>query len=75
MPISPFDNALALRQMTEGFIELNSRPGLSTPHPKLVTLGGDHSIALPTLRSLYKVHGGKPITVVHFDGSIHLFSC
>lgn len=32
---------------------------------KLVTLGGDHSISLPLLRSHYKKHG--PVAVVHFD--------
>lgn len=33
--------------------------------PKLLTLGGDHSIALPTLRALNKIYG--PVAVVHFD--------
>ncbi|KII86771.1 hypothetical protein PLICRDRAFT_268293 [Plicaturopsis crispa FD-325 SS-3] len=34
-------------------------------HPRLVTLGGDHTIVLPILRSLHKVYG--PISVIHFD--------
>lgn len=73
IPISPFDNALALQQMTSAFLELGSRtPALSHstfPHPKLMTLGGDHSLALPALRALNKVYGG-PIAVVHFDAHL-----
>lgn len=59
--------------MSVGFHELNSRPGLHFPHPKLVTLGGDHSLALPALRSLAKVHG-QPITVVHMDAHLDTWS-
>jgi len=35
---------------------------------QLLTLGGDHTIALPLLRSLHKQHG--PIAVVHFDAHL-----
>ena len=35
---------------------------------KLVTLGGDHTIALPLLRSLHRDHG--PIAVLHFDAHL-----
>ncbi|KAL8699403.1 MAG: hypothetical protein Q9224_001429 [Gallowayella concinna] len=73
IPITPFDNALALRQMSEAFLELGSRaPALSegdNPKPKLLTLGGDHSIALPALRALNKIYGG-PIAVLHFDAHL-----
>lgn len=37
--------------------------------PRIVTLGGDHSIALPALRALHKIHG-RPISVVHFDAHL-----
>lgn len=37
--------------------------------PKLLTLGGDHSIALPALRALKEAYG-QPITVVHFDAHL-----
>jgi agmatinase len=71
IPISPFDNNLALRQMTEAFSGLLSRPAASNPDlpPRLVTLGGDHSIALAALRALKKVHGG-PVSVLHFDAHL-----
>jgi len=79
IPITPFDNALALRQMTEAFTNLafSRAPRGSVESgveyrrkPKLLTLGGDHSIALPTLRALNKVYGN--VAVVHFDA--HLVS-
>ena len=73
VPVSPFDNALALSQMTSAFLELGSRkPALTHPafpKPKLLTLGGDHSLALAALRALNKVHG-QPIAVVHFDAHL-----
>ncbi|KAH9031856.1 Arginase/deacetylase [Lactarius hengduanensis] len=37
-------------------------------HPKIVTLGGDHTIVLPILRSLNKVYG--PVSVIHFDAHL-----
>jgi len=36
--------------------------------PRLIVLGGDHTIALPVLRALHAVHG--PISVVHFDAHL-----
>lgn len=38
-------------------------------HPKLITLGGDHSLALPALRALSKIHH-TPISVLHFDAHL-----
>ena len=69
IPIVPVDNAVAQRQMTEAFTELGSRRPLSPllEKPKLITLGGDHSLALPALRALNKIYG-KPLRVLHFDG-------
>lgn len=59
--------------MSEAFLELGSRaPALQEgdhPKPKLLTLGGDHSIALPALRALNKIYGG-PIAVLHFDAHL-----
>ncbi|CAK5280429.1 unnamed protein product, partial [Mycena citricolor] len=37
-------------------------------HPRLVTLGGDHTIVLPILRALNKVYG--PVSVIHFDAHL-----
>lgn len=78
IPVTPFDNGLALRQMTQAFAQLseyapstaNSASPISYRRtPKLLTLGGDHSIALPALRALEKRYD-QPITVVHFDAHL-----
>ncbi|KAF9002945.1 Arginase/deacetylase [Cyathus striatus] len=37
-------------------------------HPRIITLGGDHTIVLPILRSLHKVYG--PVSVIHFDAHL-----
>lgn len=78
IPITPFDNALAVRQMSEAYSELASRSSIQAnaespttylQTPKLVTLGGDHSVALPALRALNAKYG-KPVAVVHFDAHL-----
>ena len=72
IPLSAFDNALAERQMHAAFLELGSRPPASPAvhaRPVLLTLGGDHSIALPALQALNRVVG-QPLAVVHFDAHL-----
>jgi agmatinase len=48
-------------------IEKNHR-ALSERAKKIVTIGGDHTITLPILRSLHKQHGA--ISVIHFDAHL-----
>jgi hypothetical protein len=76
IPVTPFDNAMALTQMTAGYTELLGRMTHSSSstapyfkYPKLITLGGDHSLALPALRALSALHG-EPIAVLHFDSHL-----
>ncbi|KAG7133637.1 Guanidinobutyrase like protein [Verticillium longisporum] len=71
VPITPMDNGIALQQMTEAFAELGKRRPLSSSmrRPKLMTLGGDHSLALPALRALREIYG-QPIRVLHFDAHL-----
>ena len=59
---NPFDIAEALTQIQAGALSLLERAG------KLVTLGGDHTIALPMLRAVAERHG--PVAVVHFDAHL-----
>lgn len=63
------DNAMALTQMTAAYKELGQRSPASKllKLPKLITLGGDHSLALPALRALKEAYG-RPMRVLHFDG-------
>lgn len=85
IPITPLDHELAYQQMTEAFLELGTRPRAwagdanasdakdvrieYTRHPKLIALGGDHSITLPALRALRTIYQ-EPIAVVHFDAHL-----
>jgi agmatinase len=90
IPVTAFDNTLALQQMEQGYLSLLHRPvntthvkrqqaatgteeSLDTPlytktgklHPKMITLGGDHTLVLPVLRALNTAYG--PVAVIHFD--------
>jgi agmatinase len=63
--------------MTAGFSNLlrhsahiaSASPSPHFKHPKLITLGGDHSLALPALRALSQLYG-EPIAVLHFDAHL-----
>ncbi|THH07518.1 hypothetical protein EW145_g3326 [Phellinidium pouzarii] len=37
-------------------------------HPRIITLGGDHTIVLPILRSIHSAYGA--ISVIHFDSHL-----
>lgn len=71
IPVTPMDNKLALNQMTDAFTNLlahNTSTSEFGKIPRLVALGGDHSIILPHLRALNKHYG--PISVIHFDAHL-----
>ncbi|MEP9384895.1 agmatinase [Nocardioides sp. KR10-350] len=59
---NPFSIEDAVAQIQRGADALSERAG------RLLTLGGDHTIALPLLRSLARRHG--PVAVVHFDAHL-----
>jgi len=59
---NPFDIDDAVRQIDEGAREILDSSG------KLITIGGDHTIALPLLRVMHEMHG--PVAVVHFDAHL-----
>jgi agmatinase len=69
IPVSPFDNALALQQLESAFVELLGHKTPEGGRPRLVTLGGDHSIALAALRALNQQLGEK-VAVLHFDAHL-----
>lgn len=71
IPVTPLDNAVALTQMTSAFLELGHRSPISSVlyHPKVISLGGDHSLALAALRALNNVYG-ESIVVLHFDAHL-----
>ncbi len=62
LAVNPFDIEQAIGQVEAGARHLLERTG------RLLTIGGDHTIALPLLRALHAVHG--PVAVVHFDAHL-----
>jgi len=87
IPVTPYDNHYAIKQIEHGHKSLLQRPAFSPlgndsltgeplvpisldsiSHPRVITLGGDHTIVLPLLRSINSVYG--PISVIHFDSHL-----
>jgi agmatinase len=62
LAVNPFSIEEAIGQIEAGARSLLERAG------RLLTIGGDHTIALPLLRALHAEHG--PIAVVHFDAHL-----
>ena len=59
---NPFDINEAIETIED------AATSLQADGTRLVTIGGDHTIALPLLRSLSKRHG--PVAVLHFDAHL-----
>ena len=59
---NPFNITEGLGQIREGLLDLigSGRP--------VISLGGDHTIALPALQAVHAVHG--PVALVHFDAHL-----
>ncbi|KAK4939528.1 hypothetical protein LTR10_020237 [Elasticomyces elasticus] len=73
IPITPFDAQHAFKQMEQGYRQVlwhntTVAAGKQWTHPRVLSLGGDHSIVLPILRSLKEVYG--PISVIHLDSHL-----
>ncbi|KAK2810941.1 hypothetical protein FQN50_002532 [Emmonsiellopsis sp. PD_5] len=79
VPVTSYDNTWAIQQIEEGHSSLLMRKphtdadkeGLSKTGrtlPRIITLGGDHTITLPLLRSINRAYG--PVTVIHFDSHL-----
>jgi agmatinase len=62
LAVNPFSIEEAVGQVERGADALLERAG------RLLTIGGDHTIALPLLRSVARRHG--PVAVVHFDAHL-----
>lgn len=80
IPVTSYDNAVAIEQIESGHKELLHRKPTSgshesvsfakggKSHPRIVTLGGDHTIVLPLLRSINSIYGATK--VIHFDSHL-----
>jgi agmatinase len=62
LAVNPFSIEEAIRAVEHGARDVLERAGC------LLTLGGDHTIALPLLSAVSAVHG--PVAVVHFDAHL-----
>lgn len=62
LALNPFDIPAALAAVEAGVEALREMGA------RVLTLGGDHTIALPILRALAREHG--PIAVLHFDAHL-----
>ncbi|CAN3377029.1 hypothetical protein DIURU_002033 [Diutina rugosa] len=68
VPMSPFDNRVALNQLYRAQRATHKRKGNVFSTPKIITMGGDHTIALMALKSVSEKVG--PVHVIHFDSHI-----
>lgn len=62
VPCNPFNIDEALQQIDD------MADGLVQEGQRLVTLGGDHTVALGTLRAVARKHG--PVALIHFDAHL-----
>jgi agmatinase len=60
--VNPFDINEAITDIERGSRDLHERA------KRVISIGGDHTIALPLLRAMAAKHG--PISVVHFDAHL-----
>lgn len=59
---TPYDIERAVREIEEHAADIVG------PEKRHISIGGDHTIALPMLRALRKVHG--PMALLHFDAHL-----
>ena len=59
---NPFDIEEAIGSLSTGALSLLDQA------QRLITLGGDHTVALPMLRAVTQRHG--PVAVIHFDAHL-----
>lgn len=62
IPVNPFDLTEAVTEVERAALALGERV------QRIVTIGGDHTVALPLLRAVAAKHG--PVAVLHFDAHL-----
>jgi len=62
IPVNPFDITEAVDEVERAAKALGERA------QRIVTIGGDHTVALPLLRAVAAKHG--PVAVLHFDAHL-----
>lgn len=59
---NPFNIKQAIEQVYEGIRDLRAKS------ERVLTIGGDHTIAYPALKAMHEKHG--PVAVLHFDAHL-----
>ncbi|PQZ60056.1 MULTISPECIES: agmatinase [unclassified Microbacterium] len=62
IPVNPFDLTEAVSEVERAALALGEQVR------RIVTIGGDHTVALPLLRAVAAKHG--PVAVLHFDAHL-----
>ena len=62
IPVNPFDLTEAVGEVERAALALGEQV------QRIVTIGGDHTVALPLLRAVAAKHG--PVAVLHFDAHL-----
>lgn len=62
IPVNPFDLTEAVTEVERAVLALGEQV------QRIVTIGGDHTVALPLLRAVAAKHG--PVAVLHFDAHL-----
>jgi agmatinase len=62
IPVNPFDLTAAVSEVETAAVALGEQV------QRIVTIGGDHTVALPLLRAVAAKHG--PVAVLHFDAHL-----
>ncbi|WP_315073905.1 agmatinase [uncultured Microbacterium sp.] len=62
IPVNPFDLTGAVTEVERAALALGEQV------QRIVTIGGDHTVALPLLRAVAAKHG--PVAVLHFDAHL-----
>ncbi|GMF09019.1 unnamed protein product [[Candida] boidinii] len=75
IPMLPFDNRVALNQLYRGSRVIHNHQVLNSTkydRPRIITLGGDHTITLMGLKSAFETFhdSNDKISVIHFDSHI-----
>ncbi|KAL1907865.1 hypothetical protein Sste5344_006288 [Sporothrix stenoceras] len=68
---SPFDKLEAIQELQAGWEAIAARRVKNTDKgsaPRIISIGGDHTISLPAIRALYKTWGR--VAVLHFDSHL-----
>lgn len=68
MAVNPFNINEAIEEIQHNALELTA-PDAEGRSAKLLTLGGDHTIALPLLRAASE-RAGAPVALLHFDAHL-----